>query len=210
MAWHGIPKRQRSQVWKLLLGYTPSVQQKCEEILVLKREEYWSMVERYLSDEVRRDDETFHQVSIDVPRTCPDETLFKEPRVRECLLRILYCCSLRRPASGYVQGMNDLVTPFVDVFLRDFTALDGSSIELTEQQFYKVEADIFWCFGKLLDTTQENYTFNQAGLHRQIRILREIILRADGTNPKTQINRDESGPGKALGSNRCRLYPIFV
>jgi hypothetical protein len=29
---------------------------------------------------------------------------------------VLYC---RHPASGYVQGMNDLVTPFVAVFLSE-------------------------------------------------------------------------------------------
>ena len=33
--------------------------------------------------------------------------------------RILYIWAIRHPASGYVQGMNDLVTPFFVVFLSE-------------------------------------------------------------------------------------------
>lgn len=35
------------------------------------------------------------------------------------LERILYIWSIRHPASGYVQGINDLVTPFLTVFLHE-------------------------------------------------------------------------------------------
>lgn len=34
--------------------------------------------------------------------------------------RILYIWAIRHPASGYVQGINDLVTPFFVVFLSEF------------------------------------------------------------------------------------------
>lgn len=33
--------------------------------------------------------------------------------------RILYIWAMRHPASGYVQGINDLVTPFFVVFLQE-------------------------------------------------------------------------------------------
>lgn len=33
--------------------------------------------------------------------------------------RILYIWAIRHPASGYVQGINDLVTPFFVVFLQE-------------------------------------------------------------------------------------------
>lgn len=35
----------------------------------------------------------------------------------QSLERILYVWAIRHPASGYVQGINDLVTPFFQVFL---------------------------------------------------------------------------------------------
>jgi len=41
--------------------------------------------------------------------------------------RILYIWAMRHPASGYVQGINDLVTPFFVVFLQEFIPA-GSSL----------------------------------------------------------------------------------
>ena len=38
--------------------------------------------------------------------------------VQEMVERILYIWAIRHPASGYVQGINDLVTPFLMVFLQ--------------------------------------------------------------------------------------------
>lgn len=54
--------------------------------------------------------------------------LFHQSKVQRCLERLLYIWAIRHPASGYVQGMNDLATPFFVVFLS--TALlvyDGGS-----------------------------------------------------------------------------------
>lgn len=111
-----------------------------------------------------------HQISIDVPRTCPDSNsnLFQQPKVQQSLLRILYCWSIRRPATGYVQGINDLVTPFYDVFFNS-----------PHSDMFEVEADTFWCLSNLLDTIQDSYTFNQSGIYRQVTLLREISHRMD-------------------------------
>ena len=106
--------------------------------------------------------------------------LFRDGTVRESLGKILYCWSIRRPASGYVQGINDLVTPFYDVFLA--ARLEASrSRELTAAVLAGVEADCFWCFGKLVDSIQDNYTFNQAGIFRQIAKMADLIARTDRT-----------------------------
>jgi hypothetical protein len=145
-----------------------------------KKTEYEAFVSRYLGSGVRRDQETLHQISIDVPRTCLEETLFKNHFVGEAMVRVLYCHTIRRPASGYVQGMNDLSAPLFDVFLRDF-CVDETKIKLSLGEFKQVEADVFWCLGKLLDTVQDLFTFNQAGLYRQIAALKGIVQRADST-----------------------------
>ena len=34
----------------------------------------------------------------------------------------MYIWAIRHPASGYVQGINDLVTPFFVVFLSEFVS----------------------------------------------------------------------------------------
>lgn len=38
--------------------------------------------------------------------------------------RILFIWNIRNPACGYVQGMNDIVTPFMVVFLQDYVDID--------------------------------------------------------------------------------------
>ena len=42
--------------------------------------------------------------------------------MQEIFERILYIWAIRHPASGYVQGINDLVTPFFLVFLEEYCA----------------------------------------------------------------------------------------
>ena len=61
--------------------------------------------------------DTLHQILMDVPRTAPAAQLFRHAKVQRALERILYIWALRHPASGYVQGINDLATPFFLVFL---------------------------------------------------------------------------------------------
>jgi hypothetical protein len=45
--------------------------------------------------------------------------LFQQKTVQEMFERILFIWAIRHPASGYVQGINDLVTPFYMVFLQE-------------------------------------------------------------------------------------------
>jgi TBC1 domain family member 2 len=88
--------------------------------------------------------------------------------------RILYIWAIRHPASGYVQGINDLVTPFFMVFLQE--AVPGEELDnypldkLTEHQRDVIEADSFWCLSKFLDSIQDNYIFAQLGIQYKVRI----------------------------------------
>ena len=47
----------------------------------------------------------------------------------QCLERILYVWAIRHPASGYVQGINDLATPFFQVFLSSYIGKMPTSSE---------------------------------------------------------------------------------
>ena len=44
--------------------------------------------------------------------------------------RVLYVWHMRHPASGYVQGINDVVTPFVLVFLSDYLTIDFDTLNV--------------------------------------------------------------------------------
>lgn len=37
---------------------------------------------------------------------------------------------MRHPSSGYVQGINDIVTPFIVVFLADYIKIDLETLKL--------------------------------------------------------------------------------
>ena len=127
------------------------------------------------------------QILLDVPRTHKEYAFFRLPSIQKSLERLLYVWSVRHPASGYVQGMNDLATPFMLVF---FAPLDGSGADdalltrftadtLTSAELLEREADCFWCFSKLLDGIQEHYIFAQPGIQRAIYRLQELVRRID-------------------------------
>lgn len=166
-----------------------------ESTLIRKRREYRDITNKYFGEDpvdttaitlkhlVERaktcpsldfNDLILHQISIDIPRTCPEMTLFQVPKVQGSILRILYCWSIRRPATGYVQGINDLLTPFYITFLAE-----RDPENLSNDEMLAIEADTFWCLSNLLDTIQDSYTFNQSGIYRQVTLLREISLRMD-------------------------------
>ncbi|GBN86495.1 TBC1 domain family member 22B, partial [Araneus ventricosus] len=121
LSWSGIPVKVRPITWKLLSGYLPTCLERRESFLQRRKEEYQTFVSRYY--DIRNEDvhhETYRQIHIDVPRMSPLVPLFQQEIVQMAFERILYILAIRHPASGYVQGMNDLVTPFFVVFLQDF------------------------------------------------------------------------------------------
>ena len=91
--------------------------------------------------------------------------------------------AIRHPASGYVQGINDLVTPFLVVFLSEYLegSIDSWSIsDLSSENISNIEADCYWCLSKLLDGMQDHYTFAQPGIQRLVFKLKELVRRIDG------------------------------
>jgi hypothetical protein len=100
---------------------------------------------------------------------------------------VLFIWAVRHPASGYVQGMNDILLPFFCAFLGGL--LPGESVDeiagraeidaITDDQLLEVEADCFWCFGKLLDGIQDVFTKGQPGLHRMIELLDTTVARVE-------------------------------
>ena len=53
------------------------------------------------------------QIQVDLPRTNPDMPFFQQKEIQKVMERVLYIWAIRHPASSYVQGMNDLLTPLL-------------------------------------------------------------------------------------------------
>ncbi|KDR16026.1 TBC1 domain family member 22A [Zootermopsis nevadensis] len=120
LSWSGIPVKVRAITWRLLSGHLPANFERRQQVLERKRVDYWNLVKQYYDTE--RDEtyqDTYRQIHIDIPRMNPLIALFQQKTVQEMFERILFIWAIRHPASGYVQGINDLVTPFYVVFLQE-------------------------------------------------------------------------------------------
>lgn len=210
-AWSGLPSEVRAMSWQLLLGYLPTSSERRVATLERKRKEYLDGVRQAFdrgssgsdrnmdaglagmgsSPQVSRgkgrglDEAVWHQISIDVPRTNPHLELYGYEATQRSLERILYVWAIRHPASGYVQGINDLVTPFWQVFLGQYITDPDVEFGMDPGQLPRpvldaVEADSFWCLTKLLDGIQDNYIHAQPGIQRQVAALRDLTSRIDG------------------------------
>jgi hypothetical protein len=95
-------------------------------------------------------------LKVDILRSSP-ESLFEQEITKQMFERILFIFHMRHPATGYVQGMNDLVVPFLVVFLSPYCGDQiGKMVlgSLSPQVLFQVEADCYWCFTILIDKIQ--------------------------------------------------------
>lgn len=180
IAWKGIPNNLRGLIWQILINYLSTNDSIRVSSLDRKRKEYSKSISRlHLAEKQER---IWHQIHIDVPRTNPSIKLYSYPTTQRSLENILYLWAIRHPASGYVQGINDLVTPFFQVFMSQYLT-DDIDIEnfdpkvLPSDLLNVIEADTFWCLTKVLDTIQDNYIHEQPGIFRQIEELKMLIDR---------------------------------
>lgn len=185
LSWSGVPLKVRAVTWRLLSGFLPVNKERRECMLERKRQDYWSLVQQYFDTDLDESyQETYHQIHIDVPRMNPSMPLFQQDCVQRMFERILFIWAIRHPASGYVQGINDLVTPFFVVFLQEAISNDEPFetfiiTKLSQEQRDRIEADSFWCLSKFLDGIQDNYVFAQIGIQQKVNQLKDLIQRVD-------------------------------
>ena len=130
---------------------------------------------------------TYKQINVDIPRTMPEYKLFSFCRIREMMMRILFTWSMRHPASGYVQGFNDLCTPFLIIFINKYINFDLDYLDIEEETLlslgdeilFDIEADSYWSFTKMMDRIQNNYTNNQPGITIMMKKTEDIIKLVD-------------------------------
>ena len=199
ICWQGIPSEDpliRAECWKILLGLYPLKKELKISIIQRKKDEYVDMCNVYSNalsnpEEVMNEEELkiYRQIQKDNPRTMPESSLFQNTKIQFMLTRVLYIWSLRHPASGYVQGFNDLCIPFFIVyFLEKFpnknidTILKLNNDEfkiLTEDTLTELETTIYYSLTKLLDRIQTNYTHNQPGITKMIHKMELIVDKVD-------------------------------
>ncbi|OBA23175.1 RabGAP/TBC [Metschnikowia bicuspidata var. bicuspidata NRRL YB-4993] len=138
LSWNGVPAPLRALTWQLLLGYLPTNKTRQLAILQRKRQEYVEGISKYRlqfdartglpqvpdssnrDNSVNKEKQLFHQIDIDVKRTNQTLALYSHAATQTSLKRILFLWAIRHPASGYVQGINDICTPFYQIFLGNY------------------------------------------------------------------------------------------
>ena len=195
-SWRGVPTVYRPLAWQIMIGYAPTNRSRRDGAVGRKRKEYADAIPVYFNDsegeeKTPQELNTLDQIRKDLPRTCPDILFFHQSQVQAMMERILYIWSIRHPASGYVQGMNDILTALLVVSFQpyvpggsttmehstDVLKVDISGIKLSTDSLLHIEADAYWKFSKLMDGVQDHYTHSQPGLQRMILRLEDLMSR---------------------------------
>lgn len=191
--WMGVPKEVATKVrplcWKLAMGLLPLAKDG-HDAAEQRRIQLWreQRAAHFNGDgelEVYGDAEAWKQVRVDLPRTNLTDA-FRVSKIKQILLRVLLVWATKNPASGYVQGLNDILGVFVVVLLMEHfncnkpedvsaemaESLDDSTIDY-------IEATAAAYFGELISLVQDNYVYGQPGIRNMLNRMRRIINRLD-------------------------------
>lgn len=103
---------------------------------------------------------TLHRIVVDVVRTDSQLEFYGDSKNMARMSDILAVYAWIDPATGYCQGMSDLLSPFVVL--------------------YEDNADAFWCFEMLLRRMRENFQMEgPTGVMKQLQDLWKILERTD-------------------------------
>lgn len=102
------------------------------------------------------------------------------------LKRLLFIWHNRHPASGYVQGMCDVSMPFLIVFLSEYLPYLPQEVQfspepttLSPETLESIEADMYWCMSKLMESVTSNYTQGFDGLRQAYSKVEDFLYRID-------------------------------
>ncbi|XP_068665092.1 rab GTPase-activating protein 22-like [Aristolochia californica] len=103
---------------------------------------------------------TLHRIVVDVVRTDSHLEFYSDSKNMARMSDILAVYAWVDPATGYCQGMSDLLSPFVVL--------------------YEDNADAFWCFEMLLRRMRENFQMEgPTGVMKQLQALWKILELTD-------------------------------
>ncbi|CAN8063626.1 unnamed protein product [Agarophyton chilense] len=136
---------------------------------------------------------TLRQINLDLPRTRPDVPIFHLSQIRNIMRRVLFLHSMLHPGKSYVQGMNEILTPLVVVYVsnlikvpsekgvEDFLKRRALPSYVRERKLDAAEADIFWVFSQLVSFVEDNFISEQPGILKRISRLHQIVSSVDPT-----------------------------
>ncbi|KAM0672045.1 GTPase activating protein [Ordospora colligata] len=95
-----------------------------------------------------------HQIDIDVKRIDMKYRICLGMDISYVYYRVLLLVAYRRPTLGYIQGMADILVPFIVVF--------------SQENSEKMESSAYFCYSRLLDEIQHNMTGLQVKMIKRL------------------------------------------
>ncbi|TRY52546.1 TBC1 domain containing protein [Cryptosporidium tyzzeri] len=189
LLWSGVPRGSppelRRDAWQIMLGYLPPRKDRKNSYKLKKINEYRLLLKEHIEHDNYSEQEKkiLRQIRVDLPRTSIEYESLKNRIILDLMERVLFLWAIRNPASGYVQGINDLLPPFLVVFLLPFSPEGDIELldinKISSERMFEIEVEIYWCLTRMLDTLQENYVTEQPGIHKLIVHLQDIIKRTN-------------------------------
>ncbi|KAM0676423.1 GTPase-activating protein [Gurleya vavrai] len=156
--WGGIPSNHRAKCWRIFLRTVNLTNESYFTSIKHKNEKYESKIKNF-----KIDNKIKHQIEIDIFRIDNSYKIIENTDYTKMYINILSLYASLRPAVGYVQGMSDILIPFVFTFVND-----------KDNNKY-AESSIFYCFSRFIDNLQENYIDFQKGIIKNIKKMKGVI-----------------------------------
>lgn len=183
----GIAEESRPFIWPILFGvlpYSADVESYTDHLKHITNE-YLNIMTQYQQltadqiQECHHIQETKRIISNDVHRNDRKDEAFKGDDNPNLILlkNVLTAYSIFNRDTGYVQGMNDLVTPFILMFLIKWTP-DGQAVfyDGSTKTCEEAEAFIFWSFVGMMELTQHERLFTDLAAHQEFVLQRVYAI----------------------------------
>lgn len=199
----GLTAEARVKIWPLLLGlFSPSrtmaqnndfLKEKVEDYKKLRKQ--WDSIIDSQTSQIQEITELIRVVDNDVKRTDRALPQFQSDDHPNLVLlhNVLISYALYNKDTGYVQGMGDLVSPFIILYIKDWKDKDTAVLyDDTVVDRQTAESLMLWLLVGFMNTMQQDRMFTELAPHQQIAMesVHEIVTTVDEPIKNWLCNND--------------------
>ena len=199
---NGIAADSRPLIWPILLGVIPFTQDKeiIKKHLNKITDEYLNIqtqFEQLTNDQIENSTmikDFIRIINNDVLRNDRQDEQFKDDDSPNLILlrNVLIAYAIFNRDTSYVQGMNDLVSPFIVIFIQKWEGNYAYFYDGTKKTQQEAEAFIFWCFVGMMELTQHERLFTDLANHQAFILKRVAAIATSVHSPlKSLLSSDE-------------------
>lgn len=134
-----------------------------------------------------------HVIDNDVKRNDRNlEQFMRDDHPNLLLLKhVLTAYAMWNRDTGYVQGMADLVTPLILLYITDWAGETAIFFDGSKKSMEEAESFIFWNFVGLMKVTQHERLFTEIGDHQKFVLERASVIASSVHHPLEELLKSE-------------------